>query len=79
VHSDTAFATPRYSASALERDTVVWRFEDHETNEPPRKTAKPDVERRVPGQPAQSASVYAVIVGEDDARSWRPSDEVPLM
>ena len=59
MHSVTALATPRYSASALERDTVAWRLEDQETRASPRKTQKPDVERRVSGQPAQSASVNA--------------------
>jgi hypothetical protein len=56
MHSVAAFATARYSASALDRDTVGCRFEDHETSESPRKTQKLKVERLVSGQPAQSAS-----------------------
>jgi uncharacterized Zn-finger protein len=58
-HSATAFMTPRYSASALERDTVVCCFEDHDTRESPRNTQNPEVERLVSGHPAQSASEYA--------------------
>lgn len=57
MHSATAFATPRYSASVLERDTMVWRFDDHEINESPRKTQNPKVEHLVSGQPPQSASL----------------------
>jgi len=38
MHSDVAFATARYSASALERETVGYRFDDHDTKESPRKT-----------------------------------------
>lgn len=45
-----------YSASALERDTVGWRFDDHDTSESPMKTQKPDVDRMVSGHLAQSAS-----------------------
>ena len=55
-HSETALAMARYSASALDLDTVVCLLEDHETSELPKKTQKPDVERRVSGHPAQSAS-----------------------
>ncbi|KAL4569172.1 hypothetical protein LXL04_024806 [Taraxacum kok-saghyz] len=36
--SAVALATPLYSASALERETVGWRLEDHETRLSPRKT-----------------------------------------
>jgi hypothetical protein len=38
LHSATTLATPRYSASALERETVVCRLEDHEINESPMNT-----------------------------------------
>ena len=69
----------RYSASALDRETVVYRFEDHEMREPPKKTQKPDVDLRVSGQPAQSASEYAVIAGVVAVRSWMPRLTVPLM
>ena len=55
-HSATALAIARYSASALDQDTVVCRLDDHEMSEEPRKTQNPDVDRRVSGQPAQSAS-----------------------
>ena len=64
-HSETELAMARYSASALDRDTVFCRFEDHKTSELPKKMQNPDVERRVSGHPAQSASEYAVIVGVD--------------
>lgn len=56
VVSATALATPRYSASALERDTVCCLFEDHEMSLSPKKTQYPEVDRRVLGHPAQSAS-----------------------
>jgi hypothetical protein len=36
--SDTILATPRYSASALERDSVGCRLEDHESRLSPRNT-----------------------------------------
>lgn len=68
-----------YSASALDRDIVVCRLDDHETRESQKKTQNPDVERRVSGQPAQSVSEYAVIVGVEAVRSCTPSDIVPLM
>jgi hypothetical protein len=67
VHSATALATARYSASALERETVGCRFDDHDTSESPTNTQKADVERRVSGHPAQSASEYAVMDGVDEA------------
>ena len=59
----------RYSASALDLDTVVCRLEDHEMRELPRNTQKPYMERRVSGHPAQSASEYAMIVGDATVRS----------
>jgi hypothetical protein len=77
-HSATAFATPWYSASALERETVVCRFEDHETRASPRKMQNPEVERLVSGHPARSASEYAVSVVEVMGRSWIPMVGVPL-
>jgi hypothetical protein len=55
-HSETALAMARYSISALDRDTVFCRLEDHEMSDSPKKTQKPDVERRVSVQPALSAS-----------------------
>jgi hypothetical protein len=67
MHSAVAFFTARYSASALDLDTVGWRFDDHDTRELPRYTQKPDVERLVSGQPPQSASEYAVTLKSDDA------------
>jgi hypothetical protein len=57
VHSETAFVTPRYSASALDLETIDCRLEDQEMRESPRKIVKPEVERLVSGQPAQLASV----------------------
>lgn len=55
-HLETALVMARYSASALDRDTVFCRLEDHEMSDSLKKTLKPDVECRVSGQPAQSAS-----------------------
>ena len=54
--SETTLATPRYSASALDRDIVGCRFEDHDIKLSPRNTQYPEVERRMSGQPPQSAS-----------------------
>jgi len=36
--SETTLATPRYFASAVERDKVGSRFEDHESKLSPRNT-----------------------------------------
>jgi hypothetical protein len=36
--SATPLATARYSASALERETTGWRFDDQDTRLPPKKT-----------------------------------------
>jgi hypothetical protein len=52
----TALATARYSASALERETIACCLEDQEIRLALRNTAYPDVDLRVSGQPAQSAS-----------------------
>ena len=78
-HSETALAMARYSASTLDLDTVFCRLDDHEMREDPRKMQKPEVDRRVSGHPAQSASEYTVIVGVGVARSWTPRVSVPLM
>ena len=77
MHSAAALATARYSASALDHDTVGCRLDDHDTKESPRNTQKPDIERRVSGHPAQSASEYAVTARFGEARSKRPCDVVP--
>jgi hypothetical protein len=79
MHSATTSATDRYSALALNRDIVGWRLEDQEMSESLRKTQKPDIERRVFGQPAQSASEYAMTVSSEYVRRCRPSDIVPRM
>jgi hypothetical protein len=50
------FATARYSAFALEQETVGYRREDQATRLLPRKTQKPDVDFLVSGHPAESAS-----------------------
>ena len=55
--SETTLATPLYSASALDRERVGCRFDDQEIKLSPKNTQYPDVERRVSGQPPQSASV----------------------
>jgi len=53
----TPLATARYSASALDRETVCCRFEDQDIRLSPGDTAYPEVDRCVAGQPAQSESV----------------------
>jgi hypothetical protein len=53
--SATSFATPLYSASALDRDNVL-SFRGPGTKLLPKNTQYPEVERRVSGQPTQSAS-----------------------
>ena len=45
-----------HCSSALERETVGCCLEDQEIRDGPRYTQYPEVERRVPGQLAQSAS-----------------------
>jgi hypothetical protein len=42
---------------ALDRETVAWRLEDQDTRLSPRKTQNLDIDRRVSGHPAQSASL----------------------
>jgi hypothetical protein len=54
-HLAAAFATPRYSTLAKEHDTTTNRLEDHEISASPKKMQNPEVDRRVAGQPAQSA------------------------
>jgi hypothetical protein len=43
-----------------ERETIIYRFEGNEIKLLPRKTHNLDVDRRLSGQPAQSASEYVV-------------------
>jgi hypothetical protein len=50
--STTPLATTRHFASALERDNVLWLLEDQEMRLSPRKTAYPEVDRRVSRHPA---------------------------
>ena len=79
MHSAAAFATTRYSASALDRETVGWRLEDHDTRESLRYTQNPDVDHLVSGQPPQSASEYAVMLKSGEARRSRSCDVVLRM
>jgi hypothetical protein len=51
----TPLATTRYSAFALERDTVFYRLEDQETRLSPRKTSYLEVDRGVSGHWTQLA------------------------
>jgi len=44
MHSATVLATPRYSALALEWDTIGCHLENHETRASPRNMQKPEVE-----------------------------------
>lgn len=76
MHSAATLATARYSASALERDTIGCHLDDQETRASPRNTQKPDVDLLVSGQPVQSASEYAVTERSGDARRHRPRELV---
>lgn len=64
--SATAFATPRYSASALEQETTPWRLEDHKIRLSPKNVQYPDVDLRVDPPPPQSTSEYATKFAEGD-------------
>jgi hypothetical protein len=55
--SATSLPKVWYSASMLERDMTSYRLVAQETRLVPRNTAFPKVDRRVSGQPAQSASL----------------------
>ena len=55
VDSAMLLATALYSDSALDRETVGWRFDDQVKRLFPRKLQKPDVDFRVTGHPTQSA------------------------
>jgi hypothetical protein len=59
-HLAMTCTTARYSASALERETVLWRFEDQDIKLSPRKTQKPEVERHV-----RTARSVSIGVGSD--------------
>lgn len=63
------WATTRYSASALEQETIVWWLDDQETKLPPKYTQYPEVERRESGQPTQSTSENMVNVEGEEAWS----------
>jgi len=56
VNSHVVMAIDRYSASAEERETMCCFLVFQDTGELPRKTIQPVSDRRVRGQPAQSAS-----------------------
>jgi hypothetical protein len=65
-------ATDLYSASALDLETVGCRLDDQDTKFCPRKTQKSDVDLRVSGQPAQSASLHAMRSVEEDQKNCNP-------
>lgn len=73
VNSAAKDANARYSASALDLATVPCFFEDHETQLDPRKTHNPVVDRRVSGQPPQSASENPARLSEDLAVILKPN------
>jgi hypothetical protein len=79
THSATAFATPRYSASALDLEIVACHLDDHDIKLAPKKTQYPEVDRLVSGHPAQSASEYATISKFADLWIIRPCFVVPLI
>lgn len=54
--SHVALAIDLYSASADDLDTVCCFFDFQEINESPKNTQKPEIDRRVSGQVAQSES-----------------------
>jgi hypothetical protein len=57
--SEEVTARLRYSASVDDRETVGCFLADQEIKLGPRKIAKPVVDHRSSGQPAQSTSQYA--------------------
>ena len=67
-----------YSASVLDLEIVGCFFELHEIRFGPTKIAKPHVDRRSSGHPAQSASRTILILVEMAFRKFRPVCKVPL-
>lgn len=57
VNSDAVEARARYSVSVEDRENVCCLLADHKTTLDPNRTQKPEVERCVSLQPAQSLSL----------------------
>ena len=72
VTSQQAAAMERYSASALDRETVFCFLDFQEINEFPRNIQYPVVDRRVSGHLAQSASQKAFSCSELAAEKKSP-------
>jgi len=77
--SETTFATPLYSGSALDRDKVGWCLLDQEIKLSPRKTQYPEVDRLVSGHPPQLVSVYETRLVTEDLYKCKPKSRVPFM
>jgi hypothetical protein len=76
--SGVALAKVLYSASVLDLDTVACFLALQETRLAPKNTAKPPVDLRSFGHPAQSTSANVLTVVELDLTKHRPSFNVPL-
>lgn len=79
VISELVMAMARYSASADERETTDCFFDFQEIKDEPRNMQKPETERLVSGQDAQSESQYVVMSRLCSEEKKRPCPGAPLM
>jgi hypothetical protein len=68
-----------YSASVLERDIVCYFLAFYDTKLQQKKIANPHVDLRSSEQPAQSASLNALRIDEEDSRILSPRPDVCLI